>query len=125
MNEGNYLLAWVVYLLASLGAMILFWRIIRFIPVQAIKNILQLLFSTFIIVPWYIHSGSDYMAPAYVISVFEVFIRKQEVGMATYVLGGLLLLVFIGSTGISIKDFVHGKKTKSIPGRSIDKEAES
>ena len=119
MNEGNYLLAWVFYILASVGAMFVVWRIFRFIPLPAIRNMLQLLFATFILVPWYIHSDSEYMAPAYVISIFEVLIKKQEVGQATYVLGGLLLLMFIGSAGVGIRNFVRGKNSESISNVSI------
>ena len=125
MNEGNYFLAWVFYLSASVGAMFVVWRIFRIIPLQALRNMLQLLFATFILVPWFIHPDSEYMAPAYVISIFEVLIKKQEVGQAAYVLGGLLLLVFIGSSGVSIRNFVHSKKSQSIQNVSMETEAES
>jgi len=125
MNEGNYFLAWIFYLLASLGSMLVVWRVFRFIPLQSIRKILQLLFATFILVPWYIHPDSEHMAPAYVISIFEVLIKKQDVGQATYVLGGLLLLVLIGSSGISIRDHVRGKKSESILSRFMKKGAES
>jgi len=124
MNEGNYLLAWVFYLLASVGSMFVVWRVIRIIPFLAIRNILQLLFATFILLPWFIHPESQYMAPAYVISIFDVLIKKQEVGQATYVLGSLLLLVFVASSGFSIMNFVRDKKSLSMPGDSIEEEAE-
>ena len=100
MNEGNYLVAWGFYLLASLGAMLVFWRMIRFISVQQLKNILQLLFATFLLVPWFIHPGSNYMAPAFVISAFDNNLKGQEPGLSIYVLGSLLLLVMVGSIGI-------------------------
>ena len=125
MNEGSYVLAWVFYLLASLGAMLVVFRIARFIPMQAIRNMLQLLFATFMLVPWFISSDSEYLAPAYVISIFEVLIKKQEVGQATYVLGGMLLLVFIGTLGLGIMSFVRGKKSESTPSVVMEVEAEA
>lgn len=113
MNEGNYLMAWGFYILASFGAMLVFWRLVRFIPVQQLRNILQLLFATFLLVPWFIQPGSEYMAPAYVISAFEIIIKGQEPGVSIYVLVSMLLLVLAGGIGISIRDHLKGEKSRS------------
>ncbi len=121
MNEGNYVLAWTFYLLAATGSMIVFWRIIRFIPYRQVKTMLQLLFAVFILVPWYIHPGSEHLAPAFVITAFEVLIRKAEPGESALFLGTMLLLVFIGALIIEIRDAVRGERATSTLSRLLAK----
>lgn len=121
MNEGNYVLAWVCYLLAAAGSMIVFWRMTRFIPYRAVKTMLQLLFATFILVPWYIHPGSEHLAPAFVITALEVFIRKAGPGEAAVFLELMLLLVFVGALVVEIRDYIRGERATSTISRLLDK----
>lgn len=121
MNEGNYVLAWLFYLLAAAGSMIVFWRMTKFIPYRPVKTMLQLLFATFILVPWYIHPGSEHLAPAFVITALEIFIKKTEPGDAAVFLALMLFLVFVGALVVEIRDYIRGERATSTLSRLLDK----
>ena len=97
----DHLIAWLLYLVASLGIVFLFWRMTRGLH-RVFKRILRVLAVSILFTPHVMLSGGSWLAPAYLVAGYELAKGNLELaGTASLSILGfmafLTLLVFLES----------------------------
>ncbi len=67
----DYYIAWGVYLLAIVGAQVVAWRLVRFIPQVDLRLILQLCLFALLITPAKLDADSNNWVPAFMAAIIE------------------------------------------------------
>ena len=89
---GDITTAWTVYVLLSLGALAVFWRITRAIPWKLFKNGLRAIIAALFLTPWTVSDGSTEWAPA----IMVMLIEGVDQGVAAGSRGAQPILIAIG-----------------------------
>ena len=77
----NYYWGLVAYVLGVMMLTPLLWWLTRPIPWRPIKAFFRLLVLTFLLTPMYAYQGMDYLAPAWVVAVFELIKPQTDEGI--------------------------------------------
>lgn len=77
-TEQEYLYGWLVYLGGALLMVICFWVLTAAIRFRAMKTVLRLGAIAFFATPWFASEQMEYLAPAWIIAVFEVIFDGPE-----------------------------------------------
>ncbi|MGI1677530.1 MAG: hypothetical protein K6L75_02275 [Cellvibrionaceae bacterium] len=90
-SSDEYLWGWVLYALASIGLMVVWWFMTRWISFQVIRNTLRVIVAAALLMPYPVDSESSFLAPAIIITFVEgLFVRG-----GTYDRAGIPLLIAI------------------------------
>lgn len=68
----QYFYGWVIYLVASLGLLFVWWYMTHRIPFKLLRNSLRLVAAAALLIPYPVEFGSSYLAPALVMSLLEL-----------------------------------------------------
>lgn len=95
MTETQYLLGWVVYLLGGTGFLLGLWLLIRRWHPR-IKRCILVLFAVLIYVPGVTRPDMDFMAPAFLIALFD----GLTYGVEAMARAGQSLIIMAGAAGL-------------------------
>ena len=76
--EFTYFGSWMLYLLASLVFLSVYWRLTRFPRWLGLKHSLRCLMIALIFTPWYANSDGDTLAPALMIITLDAITKGLE-----------------------------------------------
>ncbi len=85
METVDYILAWLVYLIASVAMSFLFWKIIRQILWTDLAYVMQVTFMAIIFTPWYVEADGNVLAPAIIIFVMDIVTIETVAGIRSLV----------------------------------------
>ncbi len=95
-SSFEYLMGWAFYLGASLGLIVVWWFMTRWISIQVIRNTLRVVVAAALLMPYPVDSESAFLAPAIIMTFIEgLFIRDEGFSRA-----GIPLVIAICSAGI-------------------------
>jgi hypothetical protein len=87
--EFNYYGVWLVYILASLVFLSVYWRFTRFPRWPILKHSLRCLMIALVFTPWYVNSDMGTLAPALMIIALDAI--TKGLGEAPRALAPMLL----------------------------------
>lgn len=79
MSTSSYLVAWVWYLGAVLVLVFVWWHWTRKLP-STVRNLIRVLPAALALMPWTVEQEHARIAPAWLVAVFEGFLRDGENG---------------------------------------------
>lgn len=86
MNDmSNYLLAWLVYVLAGVVFYAIFWRITRFKKYKFLSYSLRAITLAIMATPWYVGSEGDLLAPALIVMLMDAITIGRETAVRALV----------------------------------------
>ncbi|MEX2488470.1 MAG: hypothetical protein WD356_02980 [Pseudomonadales bacterium] len=94
----EYVIAWLVYLIAGLGCLLVWWKITERVSTRGIRDWLRGTAMVLIFMPWYAGELSDFYAPAFMVLIMDVFFDGSGGGLGSAVAiltGMILVLVFL------------------------------
>jgi hypothetical protein len=112
LTETEYYLAWLVYLAATAGCLLVWWRLTR-LSHRVFSASLRILVTVMLLVPALVGPEADTMAPALVVGVFEMLVGDADYGrqVLTIMLGamfGVLSVYWIGA--VVCRQIVGGRR---------------
>lgn len=93
--HDQYLMAWVIYILAGMGLLLIFRGLTRFIAYAPLRDVMRALFTVFLFMPWQSYEEQEDFAPAFLIAAFEALTETYEQGLRA----GIPLSVALIATG--------------------------
>ena len=90
---SNYYGVWLIYLLASLGFLSVYWRFTRFPRWPILKHSFRCLMIALVFTPWYANSDSDTLAPALMIIALDAI--TTGLGGTSRALAPMLLALLV------------------------------
>lgn len=93
--HDQYLMAWVTYILAGVGLLLIFRGLTRFIAYAPLRDAMRALFIVFLFMPWQSYEEQGNLAPAFLIAAFEALTETYEQGLRA----GIPLFVVLLATG--------------------------
>ena len=87
--ESNYYGVWLVYILASLGFLSVYWRFTRLPRWPILRHSLRCLMIALVFTPWYANSDKGTLAPALMIIALDAI--TKGLGEASRALAPMLL----------------------------------
>jgi membrane-associated HD superfamily phosphohydrolase len=111
---SSYTIAWLVYLLSSIGAMIVFWRLTRNLKWRRTKRVLRICVAVTLLTPMNIVAGSLWLAPAFLVAAYALAQAHMEtVNQALTVMSGavgvMILVVLLESVGRRLLGLRYGE----------------
>lgn len=91
--ESNYYGVWLVYILASLGFLSVYWRFTRLSRWPILKHSLRCLMIALVFTPWYANSDKGTLAPALMIIALDAI--TKGLGEASRALAPMLLALLV------------------------------
>lgn len=88
-DEYQYVVAWLVYLLAGFAFCVFWWRVTRMLGRTAWRDLLRGLALACIFTPWFTGDSHEHMAPAFVVVAMDFLLGSSDNGVA----GSIVLLV--------------------------------
>ncbi|MCW8196652.1 hypothetical protein F6455_17810 [Proteobacteria bacterium 005FR1] len=78
LSTHEYLLSWGMYLLGTLGLMVVWWRMTRRIPVPTVRNMLLVSALVALVMPYPVPGQESFLAPALMMTFIEgLFFEDQ------------------------------------------------
>ncbi len=102
-EHWDYLIAWLIYLLAGVGCCLVWWRATRGLTQKALRDLLRGFPVVLIFTPWYAGGTDEFFAPAIVVLLFDVMLAGAKNGLK----GGVVLLsmLFLVLLFLTVKQF--------------------
>ena len=102
-EHWDYLIAWLLYLLAGVGCCLVWWRMTRGLVHMGLRDLLRGFVVVLIFTPWYAGESQEFLAPAVVVLLFDLFLEGARSGMT----GGVVLLsmMFVLLLFLTIRQF--------------------
>ena len=91
--DSNYYGVWLVYILASLVFLSVYWRFTRFPRWPILKHSLRCLMMALVFTPWYANSDNGTLAPALMIIALDAI--TKGFGEASRALAPMLLALLV------------------------------
>ncbi|MDG2091348.1 MAG: hypothetical protein P8J61_09705 [Gammaproteobacteria bacterium] len=85
METSDYIIAWLIYLIASIAMSYLFWRTIKKVFWIDLAYVLQVTFMAVIFTPWYVEADGSILAPAIIIFVMDIVTIELVAGIRSLV----------------------------------------
>lgn len=76
MSTYSYLIAWLWYLAAVIGLMVVWWRMTRRLP-PFWRDLSRALPTFWALMPWSVASGHGSLAPVWLVTLFEGLLREN------------------------------------------------
>lgn len=105
METVDYILAWLVYLIASVAMSFLFWKIIRQILWTDLAYVMQVTFMAIIFTPWYVEADGNVLAPAIIIFVMDIVTIEAVAGIRSLVPIAMAILLSTIITMVAIATY--------------------
>jgi hypothetical protein len=101
-EHWDYLIAWLIYVLAGLGCSLVWWRITRLVPI-ALRDLLRGCVVVLIFTPWYAGESQEFLAPAIVVLLFDLFLEGAQSGLTGAVV--LVSMLFVMLLFLTVRQF--------------------
>jgi hypothetical protein len=88
-DNYQYVIAWVIYVLAGVGCCAVWWKITSFIGHRGWRELSRGIAVVLIFTPWYAGESAEFYAPAVVVLLLDLLLEGAKAGLK----GGLALLV--------------------------------
>ena len=105
METFDYIIAWLVYLIASVSMSFLFWRIVKKIFWIDLAYVLQITFMAIVFTPWYVEADGNVLAPAIIIFVMDIVTIEMVAGIRSLVPIAMAILLSTIITMIGIATY--------------------
>ncbi|MFL2840999.1 MAG: hypothetical protein ACJ0BT_04125 [Pseudohongiellaceae bacterium] len=102
METPDYIIAWLIYLIASVVMSILFWRIAKRFFWIDLAYVLQVTFMGIVFTPWYVEADGNVLAPAIIIFVMDIVTLEIVAGIRSLVPMAMAILLLTIITMVSI-----------------------
>lgn len=120
METADYIVAWLVYLVASIAMSFLFWKMIKKILWLDLAYVMQVTFMAIVFTPWYVEADGNVLAPAIIIFVMDIVTIETIAGIRSLVPIAMAILLSTIITMVSIatyrvrkvRRFLNIKKTR-------------
>lgn len=93
MEQGDYITAWVAYLLAAAVFSVLAWRLLRRLPWRELAYLLECWLLALLLTPWYVLPDQDILAPALIVFVLDTITIEPVAGIRALI--PLILMLFV------------------------------
>lgn len=114
MTETIYLILWIVYGLSALIGFVMLWKLTRWQgKARYLSGLIRLLFVVVMAVPANLSTVPEFMAPAFVVALFDFFQGYEDGAFnASINLGVALVAAIVLYSIVSlILFFVHSRKS--------------
>ncbi len=103
METIDYIVAWLIYLIAALAMSFLFWKVVKKILWVDLAYVMQVTFMAVIFTPWYVEADGNVLAPAIIIFVMDIVTIETVAGIRSLVpiAMAILLSTIITMVGIA------------------------
>lgn len=103
METSDYIIAWLIYLLAASAMSWLSWKIAKKIFWIDLAYVMQVSFMAIIFTPWYVETNSNILAPAIIIFVMDIVTIETVAGIRALVPMAMAMILssFITIIGIA------------------------
>ena len=88
-HGSEYVIAWLVYVLAGCGCCLVWWRLTRRITNPGWRDLARGMAVVLVFTPWYIGETPEYYAPATFVLMMNVLLE----GTVSGIRGGFVLLL--------------------------------
>ena len=85
METFDYIIAWIVYLIAAVAISWLFWKFAKRVFWMDLAYVMQGTFMAVIFTPWYVLPESDVLAPAIIIFAMDIVTIETMAGIRSLV----------------------------------------
>ncbi len=105
----GYPIAWAVYLVSSLGLMLVFWRVTAALPNGDFKKILHGFAVAVLFTPVDMGTSSHWFAPAWLVGSYEWLLGNIDVAVRSglFLLGAFLVIVMLLALEVVIRRLLH------------------
>ncbi|MGH1486603.1 MAG: hypothetical protein ACRBCI_10315 [Cellvibrionaceae bacterium] len=100
-SAQEYIVGWLVYLIAVVGLLFIFWRMTRRIPWLYLKQCLRLIVATVLLLPAAVDDATHYWAPAWIKGFLQLVFGEMEqflpiaTNMLIAALGSIIVYVLL------------------------------
>ncbi|MGA1740987.1 MAG: hypothetical protein ACO4AC_02290 [Pseudohongiellaceae bacterium] len=120
METLDYIIAWLIYLVAAVAMSYLLWKTLKKIFWVDLAYVLQVTFMAIVFTPWYVEVDSSVLAPAIIIFVMDIVTIELVAGIRSLVplAMAILLSTIITMFGIAtyrvrkVRRLLNIKKTR-------------
>ncbi len=105
METLDYIIAWLVYLIAAIAMSFIYWRLVKKLFWIDLAYILQVTFMAIIFTPWYVEAEGDVLAPAIIIFVMDIVTIELVAGIRSLVPMAMAILFSSIITMVSIATY--------------------
>lgn len=111
---SSYTLAWLVYLLSSIGVMIVFWRFTRNLKLRRTRRVLRICVAVTLLTPMNIVAGSLWLAPAFLVAAYALAqshmdTAQQALTVMSGAVGVMIVVVLLESVGRRLLGLRYGE----------------
>lgn len=111
---SSYTIAWLVYLLSAVGAMIIFWRLTRNLKWRRTRRVMRIIVAVTLLTPMNIVSGGLWLAPAFLVAAYAMAQShmdtvQQALGVMAGAVGVMVLVVLLESVGRRVLGLRYGE----------------
>lgn len=105
MEQGDYVTAWIAYLIAAVVFSALAWRVLRRLPWREVAYVLECWLLALLFTPYYVLDGQDILAPALMVFALDAFTIEPAAGIRAFV--PLLMVLFLALMVAVLLSVVH------------------
>jgi len=84
LTETEYLVAWLVYILATFGVVATMWRTLSLLNFVVVKKVAIGVLLALLLTPWAVSVGEPRLAPALFVGIFDATLHKDAEGAAMF-----------------------------------------
>jgi len=84
LTETEYLIAWLVYVFATLGIVVTVWRALSLLNFIVVKKVTIGVLLALLLTPWTVSVGEPRLAPALFVGVFDATLQRGAEDIAMY-----------------------------------------
>lgn len=106
-TQEDYLYGWLFYGLGALVLILCGWIITARISWGPVRNMIRLLAIVTLLVPWYANPDMAFLAPAWIIAVFEGIFEDSFWRAGGPLLSALAVAFVIGLVGLVLARFMR------------------
>ena len=116
-SASEYFFGWLSYLIASVGLLVVWWRITSFIKFEIPRDIVRLVAAALLLIPFPVSDDSGMMAPAFMMSLLEaMFVREEgfsRAGVPVLIFTAIAIVVYLG-LNVGVKKYLEKKKAQQV-----------
>ncbi len=110
----SYLIAWFVYLLSSVGLMIVFWRFTRNLKWRRTRRVMRIVLAVSLLTPMNVATTGLWLAPAFLVAAYafaqqHLDIAQQAMSVMGATVGIMVLVVLLESVGRRLLGMRYGE----------------